>query len=123
MLSFMGGESPERRGVNSIVLLLNRMRESWWLTKGLPGGTGTTTSPQAHVNAWAVLFPADLFKGCAFAWPFSFQAHGNHHRYGSLLNQPDGPDPTRTKHPVNPEVEYVSNGQANNRYCLRNVRR
>ncbi len=22
---------------------------------------------------------------------FLFQAHGNHHRYGSLLNQPDGP--------------------------------
>jgi len=26
-----------------------------------------------------------------FGEPFSFQAHGNHHRYGSLLNQPDGP--------------------------------
>lgn len=25
--------------------------------------------------------------------PFLFKAHGNHHRYGSLLNQPDGPAP------------------------------
>lgn len=24
---------------------------------------------------------------------FSFQAHGNHHRYSAMLNQPDGPAP------------------------------
>lgn len=29
-----------------------------------------------------------LSTGCAFAWPFSFQAHGNHHRHALLLIQP-----------------------------------
>lgn len=34
----------------------------------------------------------------ALYMPFSFQAHGNHHRYGSLLNQPDGPVPIKHTH-------------------------
>lgn len=40
-------------------------------------------------------------QASALAGVFLFQAHGNHHRYGSLLNQPDGPDPFKhTQHPL-----------------------